>query len=192
MELGHMQEGKESLERKQLVKSRRSEGALCRLVSPAPGWCLGFGCGGVRSSVQKCGQGHLLASFGLWAFDLWGLPEGCQEPWSGQLLHPVFPICPVSELISFSQIVCHCRQGLCYPMPYKCHLKATSNVSPSRTIPSGCGGQLGLTCQLPVLILHLPLPWSQILGYLTLGAEAILSLSFLLGFMEVMTFILQL
>lgn len=61
----------------------------------------------------------------------------------------------------------HCRRGLCYLLPY--------------------GGQVGLTCQLPVLILHLSLPWSQILGYLTLGAEAILSLSFLLGFMEVMT-----
>lgn len=51
MELGHMQEGKESLEWKQLVKSRRREGAFCRLVSLASGWCLGLGCGGVRSSV---------------------------------------------------------------------------------------------------------------------------------------------
>lgn len=52
-----MKEGKESLERKQPVKSRRSEGALCRLVSLAPGWCLGLGCGGVKSSVgsQECG-----------------------------------------------------------------------------------------------------------------------------------------
>lgn len=36
------------------------------------------------------------------------------------------PMHPASELISFSQMVGKCRQGLCYLMPYKCHLKATS------------------------------------------------------------------
>lgn len=61
-------------------------------------------------------------------------------------------VSPGLELISFSQLVCQCRQGLCYLMPYRYHLKATSKVSPSTKTPPVCCGQVAPTYQLPLLI----------------------------------------
>lgn len=75
-------------------------------------------------------------------------------------------------------------------MPYRCHLKAASKVSPSGKAPSGCGGQMPLTCWLfPPDHIYFHLPWSQILGGLNLGPEAALSLRFLFGFIVMMAFI---
>lgn len=68
MKLGHVEEGKRSLE---LVKSRRSEGFLYRLVSPGSRvqtWRQ------VRSSGQRDEWGHLLVCLGLWPLHLWGFP----------------------------------------------------------------------------------------------------------------------
>lgn len=78
----------------------------------------------------------------------------------------VLPFCPGLELISFSQLVCQCRQGLCYLMPYRYHLKATSKVSPSTKTPPVRCGQVAPTYQLPLLILYLLFPWSKFLGCL--------------------------
>lgn len=58
--------------------------------------------------------------------------------------------------------------------------------------PSGCGGQMSLTCWLPPDLKYFHLPWSQILEGLTLGPKAALPLSFLLDFIVMTAFIPQL